>query len=254
MATYEEVLSQIEGIRTEVLPEANTSTRVGGAMKEMLDFGRLENSRVIDLVKAEEAARLRTDTYLLSIIGGGNFFSSFKGAWSSDVEYVRESHELLCVTHLGCLWYLLMEKSKGDEPLPTSQIWGLMIGVIDMHLEFTNPNNFILLQKNNVKTTVSLHVMLGNTDITDVMLDKAYYLTWERDSGVLADDKAWKPVFVDEKDNILDNPDLSSMKNLLLVQDDIKQDLGINWANNGICKFYVTIGFGGEPLKGTIII
>lgn len=36
MATFEEILSNIEGIRTEVLPEANTAHRVGGAMKDTL--------------------------------------------------------------------------------------------------------------------------------------------------------------------------------------------------------------------------
>lgn len=38
MATFEEILSNIEGIRTEVLPEANTAHRVGGAMKDTLLF------------------------------------------------------------------------------------------------------------------------------------------------------------------------------------------------------------------------
>lgn len=36
MATFEEILSNIEGIRTEVLPEANTAHRVGGALKDTL--------------------------------------------------------------------------------------------------------------------------------------------------------------------------------------------------------------------------
>lgn len=179
---------------------------------------------------------------------------NYMGIWNPAVQYTNTPNTYTTVTHLGCKWYLTDQSSIGDEPLPFSEVWEVMQGNSKISLFFTNDSNFIIYVK-NVHTIVSLHLLFNDYDITHKMLDKAYSMSWVRDSGVSADDKAWKPTFVNGNGEIIQADKIEERTHLLLRQNEEVKDLGMKWNEVRTCRFVVTIELDNDvSLTGEIII
>ena len=57
--SYDEILATVEGVRTEVLPEANTAARVGGAIKDVAEYAheRAEENKKKTETLSKEAVK-----------------------------------------------------------------------------------------------------------------------------------------------------------------------------------------------------
>ena len=178
----------------------------------------------------------------------------YMGFWDSTITYMRTRRTYPTVTHLGSKWYLVVSSDKGTEPMPNSNVWRLMQGNNDLKLKFSNNDNFIVLAK-KVNTIVSLYILINDYDVTQKTLSTAYSMSWVRDSGVSADDKAWKPTFVNENGEIIQADKIEERTHLLLRQNEEVKDLGMKWNEVRTCKFIVTIELANDvSLTGEIII
>lgn len=62
--SYDEILAAIEGVRTEVLPEANTAARVGGVLMDILEQYEGSSTTARALIKAEQDRALMAEQAL----------------------------------------------------------------------------------------------------------------------------------------------------------------------------------------------
>ena len=62
--SYEEILAAVEGVRTEVLPEAITAARVGGVLRDILELYEGSSTTARALIRAEQDRALKAEQAL----------------------------------------------------------------------------------------------------------------------------------------------------------------------------------------------
>lgn len=63
--SYDEILAAVEGVRTEVLPEAITAARVGGILRDILELYEGSSTTASALIRAEQDRALKAEQALL---------------------------------------------------------------------------------------------------------------------------------------------------------------------------------------------
>lgn len=166
----------------------------------------------------------------------------YMGFWDSAITYKRTSRTYPTVTHLGSKWYLMASSSCGDEPMPMSDVWGLVNGSTEMAITFSNSSNFVVLL-NNVNTIVTLHVMLGFNDVTEQILSQpTTILNWSRNSGDSTSDYSWNPTIPDlTTGGVIINPTTLQKRHLWLRHNNDYSDLGLKWHTTRTCTFTAQI-------------
>lgn len=171
----------------------------------------------------------------------------YMGFWDSTITYMRTRRTFPTVTHLGSKWYLVVSSDKGTEPMPMSNVWGLVAGSSELDIKFYNSSNFVV-RINKVNTIVYMRLLLGDYDVSQNMLvrgEGTEYPTlveWSRDSGDASADRTWTPTFVDDDGNIISPTSAKDKTNILLRFDGIQHfDLGFNWYTRRTCTFMAKI-------------
>lgn len=112
------------------------------------------------------------------------------------------------VTHYGCLWGCLTDKTT-EEPQWNAAGWVMLEGDPNYYLYFNLPTDYVC-RVGQVSVRLEAWVKHGNRDITDVLMATAgTEVEWLRDSGDAPSDNAWSPQYVDDKKNVIliDNSD-----------------------------------------------
>lgn len=112
------------------------------------------------------------------------------------------------VTHYGCLWGCLIDKTT-EEPKWNAAGWVMLEGDPNYYLYFNLPTDYVC-RVGQVSVRLEAWVKHGNRDITDVLMATAgTEVEWLRDTGDTPSDNAWSPQYVDDKKNVIliDNSD-----------------------------------------------
>lgn len=112
------------------------------------------------------------------------------------------------VTHYGCLWGCLTDKTT-EEPQWNAAGWVMLEGDPNYYLYFNLPTDYVC-RVGQVSVRLEAWVKHGNRDITDVLMATAgTEVEWLRDSGDAPTDNAWSPQYVEGKKNVIliDNSD-----------------------------------------------
>lgn len=112
------------------------------------------------------------------------------------------------VTHYGCLWGCLIDKTT-EEPQWNAAGWVMLEGDPNYYLYFNLPTDYVC-RVGQVSVRLEAWVKHGNRDITDVLMATAgTEVEWLRDSGDAPSDNAWSPQYVEGKKNVIliDNSD-----------------------------------------------
>ena len=112
------------------------------------------------------------------------------------------------VTHYGCLWGCLTDKTT-EEPQWNAAGWVMLEGDPNYYLYFNLPTDYVC-RVGQVSVRLEAWVKHGNRDITDVLMATAgTEVEWLRDSGDAPSDNAWSPQYVEDKKNVIliDNSD-----------------------------------------------
>ena len=112
------------------------------------------------------------------------------------------------VTHYGCLWGCLTDKTT-EEPQWNAAGWVMLEGDPNYYLYFNLPTDYVC-RVGQVSVQLEAWVKHGNRDITDVLMATAgTEVEWLRDSGDAPTDNAWSPQYVEGKKNVIliDNSD-----------------------------------------------
>lgn len=112
------------------------------------------------------------------------------------------------VTHYGCLWGCLIDKTT-EEPQWNAAGWVMLEGDPNYYLYFNLPTDYVC-RVGQVSVRLEAWVKHGNRDITDVLMATAgTEVEWLRDTGDTPSDNAWSPQYVDGKKNVIliDNSD-----------------------------------------------
>ena len=112
------------------------------------------------------------------------------------------------VTHYGCLWGCLTDKTT-EEPQWNAAGWVMLEGDPNYYLYFNLPTDYVC-RVGQVSVRLEAWVKHGNRDITDVLMATAgTEVEWLRDSGDAPSDNAWSPQYVEGKKNVIliDNSD-----------------------------------------------
>ena len=112
------------------------------------------------------------------------------------------------VTHYGCLWGCLIDKTT-EEPQWNAAGWVMLEGDPNYYLYFNLPTDYVC-RVGRVSVRLEAWVKHGNRDITDVLMATAgTEVEWLRDTGDTPSDNAWSPQYVDGKKNVIliDNSD-----------------------------------------------
>lgn len=112
------------------------------------------------------------------------------------------------VTHYGCLWGCLTDKTT-EEPQWNAAGWVMLEGDPNYYLYFNLPTDYVC-RVGQVSVRLEAWVKHGNRDITDVLMATAgTEVEWLRDTGDAPSDNAWSPQYVEGKKNVIliDNSD-----------------------------------------------
>lgn len=112
------------------------------------------------------------------------------------------------VTHYGCLWGCLTDKTT-EEPQWNAAGWVMLEGDPNYYLYFNLPTDYVC-RVGQVSVRLEAWVKHGNRDITDVLMATAgTEVEWLRDTGDTPSDNAWSPQYVEGKKNVIliDNSD-----------------------------------------------
>ncbi len=145
------------------------------------------------------------------------------------------------VYHYGCKWGCLIDKTI-EEPQWNSAGWVLLEGDKNYHLEFTSTAGWQFF-KNGVNTDIAAVVSYGNRDITNVLMaTTGVEVEWLRDTGNIAADNSWKPVYVDGQKHVIR---LTSV------------DMGSEWGLSVrtvkfICRVFIPVGEDMETVENYV--
>lgn len=137
------------------------------------------------------------------------------------------------VTHLGCVWGCLVDKTT-EEPRWNAQGWQLLEGDTNYSMSFESTDGFSFF-RGCVDTQVTAVLWYGNLNITDeVKTMQGVEVEWLRDSGNVSADNSWKPTYADD-----------SKLSIHLGNADVTPDFGLSVRRiKFICNCFIPIGDG----------
>ncbi len=170
----------------------------------------------------------------------------FMGPWDSNTLYERTARTYPTVTNYGCKWYLKVASDQGTEPLPYSDVWGMVYGIDDLTIKFYNAAGQLITSAacypGKVNLFLSPHLFCGNIDITEMTEDADW--SWERytgdygekiDTREIADrqsDQGWPKTHPATRELTITNDDMPPL-----------------WGSDGkVVNFITTVKFDGEEI------
>lgn len=173
----------------------------------------------------------------------------FRGEWSLDVarsdspyrnitrEYEATDNnkvytlmEQHTVTHFGCTWGCIVDETL-DEPSWNSQGWVMLEGDPNYYITILGKNTVLVNHPDQDLKTV---IKYGNRDITNsVMATSGTEIEWLRDTGIVPEDNAWRPAYIEGR----------AHNEIRLSYKDMGSEWGVSNRNvTFICRIWVPIG------------
>lgn len=155
--------------------------------------------------------------------------TDYRGDWMEGTEYTYYN----TVTHDGLLWMQSRKGyvSKGEEPNIFSEVWTCVSdGGNAIRIEFESSKGNVVYV-NDVDLVLTAHLMFGQKNYDNVLLQSVNDLRWTRDSSVESEDKSWAPT-------------TGATANVLIISHhvparskDDRRDLGSQWEERLQCAF-----------------
>lgn len=233
ISSYEKCICMLDGVTKPILEENNYSILIG-KMKRLSLFDNLPINYRQSYVYCR--GLIRQDDIRIDVTGKPVYEFVNRGIWSlsvatSEEPYLFESknpvtgvNESSTVYHRGLKWQCLKTGTL-LEPKWNSTDWAFLEGNGEFSIDFQSSKGFSFFY-GLIDTVIEARFYHGTTDITeDVMSTSGTVITWNRDTGIAAEDNAWSPTFVDGK------------KNKIHL---ISSDMGSQWLNARSVTFKIT--------------
>lgn len=220
ISSYEKCICMLDGVTKPILEENNYSILIG-KMKRLSLFDNLPINYRQSYVYCR--GLIRQDDIRIDVTGKPVYEFVNRGIWSlsvatSEEPYLFESknpitgvNESSTVYHRGLKWQCLKTGTL-LEPKWNSTDWAFLEGNGEFSIDFQSSKGFSFFY-GLIDTVIEARFYHGTTDITeDVMSTSGTVITWNRDTGIAAEDNAWSPTFVDGKKNKIHlvTPDMGS--------------------------------------------
>lgn len=233
ISSYEKCICMLDGVTKPILEENNYSILIG-KMKRLSLFDNLPINYRQSYVYCR--GLIRQDDIRIDVTGKPIYELVNRGIWSlsvatSEEPYLFESknpitgvNETSTVYQRGAKWQCLKSRTL-LEPKWNSTDWAFLEGNGEFSIDFQSSKGFSFFY-GLIDTVIEARFYHGTTDITeDVMSTSGTVITWNRDTGIAAEDNAWSPTFVDGK------------KNKIHL---ISSDMGSQWLNARSVTFKIT--------------
>lgn len=233
ISSYEKCICMLDGVTKPILEENNYSILIG-KMKRLSLFDNLPINYRQSYVYCR--GLIRQDDTRIDVTGKPVYEFVNRGIWSlsvatSEEPYLFESknpitgvNETSTVYQRGAKWQCLKSRTL-LEPKWNSTDWAFLEGNGEFSIDFQSSKGFSFFY-GLIDTVIEARFYHGTTDITeDVMSTSGTVITWNRDTGIAAEDNAWSPTFVDGK------------KNKIHL---ISSDMGSQWLNARSVTFKIT--------------
>lgn len=233
ISSYEKCICMLDGVTKPILEESNYSILIG-RMKNLSLFDNLPINYRQSYVYCR--GLIRQDDIRIDVTGKPVYEFVNRGIWSlsvatSEEPYLFESknpitgvNETSTVYQRGAKWQCLKSRTL-LEPKWNSTDWAFLEGNGEFSIDFQSSKGFSFFY-GLIDTVIEARFYHGTTDITeDVMSTSGTVITWNRDTGIAAEDNAWSPTFVDGK------------KNKIHL---ISSDMGSQWLNARSVTFKIT--------------
>lgn len=232
ISSYEKCICMLDGVTKPILGENNYSIIIG-KMKNLSLFDNLPINYRQSYIYCR--GLIRQDDIRIDVTGKPVYEFVNRGIWSLSVAtsepYLFESknpvtgiNETSTVYHRGVKWQCLKSRTL-LEPKWNSTDWAFLEGNGEFSIDFQSSKGFSFFY-GLIDTVIEARFYHGTTDITeDVMSTSGTVITWNRDTGIAAEDNAWSPTFVDGK------------KNKIHL---ISSDMGSQWLNARSVTFKIT--------------
>lgn len=233
ISSYEKCICMLDGVTKPILEENNYSILIG-KMKRLSLFDNLPINYRQSYVYCR--GLIRQDDIRIDVTGKPVYEFVNRGIWSlsvatSEEPYLFESknpitgvNETSTVYQRGAKWQCLKSRTL-LEPKWNSTDWAFLEGNGEFSIDFQSSKGFSFFY-GLIDTVIEARFYHGTTDITeDVMSTSGTVITWNRDTGIAAEDNAWSPTFVDGK------------KNKIHL---ISSDMGSQWLNARSVTFKIT--------------
>ena len=233
ISSYEKCICMLDGVTKPILEENNYSILIG-KMKRLFLFDNLPINYRQSYVYCR--GLIRQDDIRIDVTGKPVYEFVNRGIWSlsvatSEEPYLFESknpitgvNETSTVYQRGAKWQCLKSRTL-LEPKWNSTDWAFLEGNGEFSIDFQSSKGFSFFY-GLIDTVIEARFYHGTTDITeDVMSTFGTVITWNRDTGIAAEDNAWSPTFVDGK------------KNKIHL---ISSDMGSQWLNARSVTFKIT--------------
>lgn len=207
ISSYEKCICMLDGVTKPILEENNYSILIG-KMKRLSLFDNLPINYRQSYVYCR--GLIRQDDIRIDVTGKPVYEFVNRGIWSlsvatSEEPYLFESknpvtgvNESSTVYHRGLKWQCLKSRTL-LEPKWNSTDWAFLEGNGEFSIDFQSSKGFSFFY-GLIDTVIEARFYHGTTDITeDVMSTSGTVITWNRDTGIAAEDNAWSPTFVDGK-------------------------------------------------------
>lgn len=233
ISSYEKCICMLDGVTKPILEENNYSILIG-KMKNLSLFDNLPINYRQSYIYCR--GLIRQDDIRVDVTGKPVYEFVNRGIWSlsvatSEEPYLFESknpitgvNETSTVYQRGAKWQCLKSRTL-LEPKWNSTDWAFLEGNGEFSIDFQSSKGFSFFY-GLIDTVIEARFYHGTTDITeDVMSTSGTVITWNRDTGIAAEDNAWSPTFVDGK------------KNKIHL---ISSDMGSQWLNARSVTFKIT--------------
>lgn len=233
ISSYEKCICMLDGVTKPILEENNYSILIG-KMKRLSLFDNLPINYRQSYVYCR--GLIRQDDIRIDVTGKPIYELVNRGIWSlsvatSEEPYLFESknpitgvNETSTVYQRGAKWQCLKSRTL-LEPKWNSTDWAFLEGNGEFSIDFQSSKGFSFFY-GLIDTVIEARFYHGTTDITeDVMSTSGTVITWNRDTGIAAEDNAWSPTFVDGK------------KNKIHL---VSSDMGSQWLNARSVTFKIT--------------
>lgn len=179
----------------------------------------------------------------------------FRGSWDAAATYSRTPRFYPTVTYGGCKWWLKASTSTGDEPSPTSAVWGMVYGVDSLEIRFYNASgqwlHSAVAWPGHVDLTVEPHLLCGSFDITSELTDADW--TWSRYSGTYGEATDSRSLAEQQSDLGWPTAHWSgvAMGRTLHITN---SDMPPTWGSGQTVTFIVTADYGGLTLTNIVTV
>ena len=218
ISSYEKCICMLDGVTKPILEENNYSILIG-RMKNLSIFDNLPINYRQSYIYCR--GLIGQDIIKVDVTGKPIYEFVNRGIWSLSVAtsepYLFETknpttgiNETSTVYHRGSKWQCL-KSGTFLEPKWNSTDWAFLEGNGEFSIDFESSKGFSFFY-GLIDTIIVARFFHGTTDITeDVMSTPGTVITWNRITGIEAEDNAWSPTFVDKKNKIhLVTPDMGS--------------------------------------------